>query len=167
MSSITKAELQLLLEASEAQVAELKAALDAAHAGEDSQRSRPHLSQFIWLQGTEPRRSGTDRKGQPYCFFSGQYARMDDQGKRTYGAYKDFSAFRGNAEAILAAYAAGNNLVFLECYEEPKEPREGDTRRFSDWNVVSVTVPPRPEAPEQLLEDPTGVDELDEACVPF
>lgn len=156
-SQVTKAQLQSDLDVANARITELEAQL----ADQPAPR-RAHLVQRIWLQGDEPRRQGTDKHGQPYCFFSGQYARGGgDNGPRIYGAYKDFTAFKSVAQAILDAYAAGDHLVEIEAYEEPKAARnEGDTRRFSDWNIVGVRVVERQvEQPaEQPLEDPTDAD---------
>ena len=146
-SSPTKAQLSTQLEALASQVANLTEQL--AHA------ERQQLRQTLWLQGDEPRRSGTTQGGDAWVAFSGQYASRKEGEPRRYGAYKDFIAYGDIAEQVMAAYQDGDHLVSLTAYERPAPAREGEKRRFSDWVLTSFSAVPRtePQPPAEATDE--------------
>jgi len=152
-STPTKSQLSAELEQLAAQIEVLTEQLQESE--------RVQLRQTLWLQGDEPRRSGTTQGGEPWAAFSGQYASRKEGEARRYGAYKDFIAYAELAEAVRAAYQAGDHLVSITAYERPCAPRGEDRRRFSDWVIISFSSVPRTEPQrepqgEALEAEPTG-----------
>jgi hypothetical protein len=161
-STPTKADLAAQVDQLSQQIAELTERLTAAE--------RVQLRQIVWLQGDDARRTGTTAGGQKWAAFSFQYASRKEGEPRRYGAYKDGIAYGELAEALVAAYDAGDHLVAITAYERPAAPKEGEKRRFSDWVITSLEVVPRAERtaePEEGDTEPQGYGEPSDEEVPF
>lgn len=171
MTTTTKAQLETSL-------AELTRQLDEANAriAELETASRPHLQQAVWLpRGTtaELREAGTlrcgvTRKGDTWVSLQRvQYAAVDQQGARRYGAPKTLSAFGAPADDLLSLLDGDTRLVAIKAYEDPSPAREGDNRRYSDWKIVEIQAIGRSTEAPAAPPVAAGYGEPSEEEVPF